>query len=154
MTNMRKIEIIDCCNIEHKIAMMISDNKMDFVDDVYCAIQKNEGLSPNQVKKLQDFRESCNGPIMVHGYYFGDNGSNYIASREFDWTCYDVYESDGNVFIEYSTRVQGDRSCVYNMSKDNYKDIDAALEEIHRMGAWGEFDNKIMSLIWVGRCVY
>lgn len=152
--NMRKIEIIDCCNIEHKISMIISDNKMNFFDDVYCAIKKNEGLSQNQVKKLQSFRESCNGPIMVHGYYFGDNGSNYIASREFDWTCFYVYEADGNVFIEYSTRVHGDRPCVYKMSKDNYKDIDATLDEIHRMESLGEYNNKIMSRIWVGSRIY
>lgn len=151
---MRKIEIIDCCNIEHKIAMMISDDKMCFSDNVYCAIKKNEGLSPNQVTKLQDFRKSCNGPIMVHGYYFGDNGSNYISSREFDRVCFDVYEADGNVFIEYNTRVQGDSPRVYKMSKDNYKNIDGVLDEIHRMESCGESSNKIMSRIWVGRCVY
>lgn len=151
---MTRIEIIDCENANHKIAMMINDDRMDFADDVYLAISKHDGLSSRQIKKLESFRESCNGPIMVRGYYFGDNGSNYIASREFDWIRYDVYETDSNVFIEYSTRIHGDRPCVYNMSKDNYKDIDAALNEIHRLESFGETSNKIMSRIWVGRCVY
>ena len=53
---MKKIEVIDCCNTEHKITMVISDDRMDFVDDVYCALEKNEGLSNKQIKKLQDFR--------------------------------------------------------------------------------------------------
>lgn len=151
---MTRIEIIDCENVNHKIVMMISDERMDFVDDVYCAIKKHDGLSPRQIQKLESFKESCNGPIMVNGYYFGDNGSNYIASREFDWTCFDVYEADSNVFIKYDTRVQGDRPCVYKMSKDNYKDIDTALNEIHRLESFGETSNKIMSRIWMGRRVY
>lgn len=33
---MTRIEIIDCENVNHKIAMMISDERTNFVDDVYC----------------------------------------------------------------------------------------------------------------------
>lgn len=130
---MRRIEIIDCENANHKIAMMISDDRMDFADDVYLAISRREGLSPRQAQKLESFKASCSGPIMVNGYYFDDNESNYIAYREFDWTRYDIYATDCNVFIEYSTRIHGDRGCVYKMSKDKYKGLDSALDEIDTM---------------------
>ena len=99
--------------------MMISENCMDFRDDVYHAISKHTGLSKKQIAKLEDFRESCKGPFMVPGYQFCDNGANYIASREFDWCDYDVYEAEGYVFIQYNTRVQGDSDCVVKMAKDN-----------------------------------
>ena len=67
---MKKIEIVDCCNRNHKIRMMISDSRMDFRDDVYISLEEQKGLSVKQIKKLNEFRNSCNGPIMVGGYYF------------------------------------------------------------------------------------
>lgn len=142
---MKKIEIIDCCNENHKITMMISENCMDFRDDVYHAISKHTGLSETQIAKLEDFRESCKGPFMVPGYQFCDNGADYIASREFDWCDYDVYEAEGYVFIQYNTRVQGDRDCVVKMAKDKYRGLNQAIEDMHE-------DPE--GYYWIGRKVY
>ena len=89
---MKKIEIIDCCNRNHKISMMISDFRLDFADDVYCALEIQEGLSDKQIKKLNDFRKSCPGPIMVDGLYFSDNDAEYLGSKDFYWTCYNFYK--------------------------------------------------------------
>ena len=129
---MKKIDIIDCCNENHKITMMISDNCMDFSDDVYNAIFLHKGLSSRQLVKLEDFRKSCKGPYMVQGYHFFDNGANYVASRVFDWCGYYVFVVDGNVFIEYETRVQGDRPFVVKMAKDNYQGLNKAIEDMQK----------------------
>ena len=148
---MKKIEVIDCCNTEHKITMVISDDRMDFVDDVYCALEKNEGLSNKQIKKLQDFRKSCPGPIMVEGYYFSDNDAIYLGGRDFDWTSYHVYEAQGFIFVHYTTRVQGDRDLVVKVAKDQYKGLKATREDIHRWKAIGQGSFEV---VWSGHKVY
>ena len=95
---MKKIEIVDCCNRYHKISMMISDSRMDFSDDVYMSLENQKGLSDKQIKKLNNFRKSCLGPIMVDGLYFSDNDSEYLGSKNFAWTCYYFYKANGFVF--------------------------------------------------------
>ena len=148
---MKKIEVIDCCNTEHKITMVISDDRMDFVDDVYCALEKNEGLSNKQIKKLQDFRKSCPGPIMVEGYYFSDNDAEYLGGREFDWTSFDFYEAEGFVFAHYKTRVQGDRDFVVKLPKDQYKGLKATREDIH---TWKAIGQGSFEVVWSGHKIY
>ena len=148
---MKKIDIIDCLNSEHKITMMINEDNIDFVDDVYLSIEKHVSLSGKQLKKLQDFRESCPGPIMVKGYYFSPNNSDYIGGREFNWTSYDVYESNGFVFVHYITRIQGDRDFVVKISKDDYKGLNAIINDIH---TWGAIGQSSFNIIWRGHKIY
>lgn len=142
---MTKIEIIDCCNENHKIAMMISEKCMDFQDDVYNAIYLHRDLSPRQIAKLENFRKSCKGPFMVPRYEFCENGADFIASREFQWTNYYVYEAEGYVFIIYNTCIQGDRPCVVKIAKDKYRGINQAIENMH------EYPEDYY---WVGQKIY
>lgn len=148
---MKKIEIIDCCNTEHKITMMIREGYLDFVDDVYCALEKHKGLSSKQIKKLEDFRKSCPGPIIVEGYYFSDNDTNYLGGRDFDWTSYDVYEAQGFVFVHYKTSIQGDRDLVVKVAKDEYKGLDAIREDIH---TWRSIGQRSFKVVWRGHKIY
>ena len=124
---------------------------MDFVDDVYCAIEIGEELSSKQLKKLQDSRKSCPGPIMVEGYYFSDNDAIYLGGRDFDWTSYDFYEADGFVFAHYQTRVQGDRDFVFKLPKDKYKCMKAFREDIHTWRATGQ---RSFEVVWHGHKIY
>ena len=125
---------------------------MDFVDDVYCAIEIGEELSNKQLKKLQDFRKSCPGPIMVKGYYFSDNDAEYLGGRDFDWTSYHVYEAEGFVFVHYTTRVQGDRDLVVKVAKDEYKGLDAIIEDINIWGVLGQ--RGTFEVVWRGHKIY
>ena len=148
---MKKIDIIDCLNSEHKITMMINEDHIDFVDDVYSSIEKHVGLSGKQLKKLQDFRESCPGPIMVKYYYFSPNNSDYLGGRDFDWTSYDFYEAEGFVFAHYKTRVQGDRDFVVKLAKDKYKGMKATREDIH---IWQAIGQGSFEVVWRGHKIY
>lgn len=148
---MTKIDIIDCCNQEHTISLVINDNRMDFVDDVYFAIEKYEGLSPRQVKKLEDFRLSCNGPIMVKNYFFNSNNAEYICSKSSNWVSIDLYEADGFVFAHYLTSVQGDRDFVMRLSKDEYKGLQDIIDNIHWWRVTGDCPYKV---IWIGHKIY
>ena len=148
---MKKIEIIDCCNTEHKITMMISDDRMDFVDDVYCALERHDGLSSKQIKKLEDFRKSCPGPIMVEGYYFSNNNSDYIDGRYFDWNSYDVYQANGFVFVHYKTSIQGDRDLVLKVVKDGYKGLGTIRDDINTWKSIGQCSPEV---IWHGHKIY
>ena len=124
---------------------------MDFVDDVYFTIEKYEGLSPRQVKKLEDFRLSCNGPIMVKNYFFNSNNAEYICSKSSNWVSIDLYEADGFVFAHYLTSVQGDRDFVMRLSKDEYKGLEDIIDNIHRWRVTGDCPYKI---IWIGHKIY
>lgn len=149
--SMRKIEIIDCCNTMHKIAMMISDDRMDFADDVYFALVKNDGLSSKQIKKLEDFRKSCTGPIMVNRYYFGDNNADHIRGCYFNWCSYDVYSAQSFIFVRYITCIEGDRDFVVRVAKDEYKGLDAIIDDIH---TWRAIGSKSFDVVWMGNKIY
>lgn len=144
---MKKIDIIDCCNLEHKISLLINDDRMDFVDDVYFAIESEEGLSLSQVQKLEDFRLSCNGPIMVKDYFFNYNNARYMCDKSSNWVSINLYEADGFVFAHYRTTVQGDRDFVMRLSKDEYKGLDDVVDFIHWWKATGDCPYKV---IWIG----
>ena len=124
---------------------------MDFCDDVYCAIEKLEGLSNKQMKKLQDFRKSCTGPIMVEGCYFSDNDADYLGGRDFDWNSYNVYEAQGFVFVHYKTSIQGDRDSVCKLAKEEYKGLDATIEDIRIFGSIGQ---RSFEVVWSGHKIY
>lgn len=124
---------------------------MDFVDDVYCAIEKHDGLSSNQIKKLEDFRKSCPGPIMVEDYYFSDNGADYLGGLEYDWTSFDAYEADGFVFVHYKTRIQGDRDFVVKIAKDEYKGLKRTCEDFH---IWRAIGQGSLAEMWRGHKIY
>ena len=148
---MKKIEIIDCCNRNHKISMMISDFRMDFADDVYCALEIQEGLSDKQIKKLNDFRKSCHGPIVVDGWYFSDNDAEYLGSKNFDWTCYNFYKADGFVFVHYSTRVQGERDFLFKYALENYNGKGNAIEDFN---LWRSIGQRSFEVVWHGSKIY
>ena len=118
---------------------------MDFSDDVYFAIGKYEGLSKKQVAKIQKFKNECEGPIMVAGAYFDQNNADYKYSREYSWTEYNVYEAQGYIFVEYGTRIQGDRDFVVRLDKDKYTRLDQVIEDIQ--------DDKY-NCIWRGHKIY
>lgn len=124
---------------------------MSFSDDVYHAIEKQEGLSNKQMKKLQDFRKSCPGPIMVKGCYFSDNNADYLGGRDFDWNSYDVYEAQGLVFVHYNTSIQGDRDSVVKIAKEEYKGVYATIEDIH---IWGSMGLRSFEVVWWGHKIY
>ena len=148
---MTKIEIVDCCNFEHKISLMIKEARMELSSDVYFAVGKYEGISSKQAKKIQDFRNSCPGPIMVKDYYCDDNGAQYIEGRDFEWTSYDVYEAAGFIFVHYSTRVQGDHDILARIEKANYKGLESFREDF---GRWRAIGQRNFEVIWRGSKIY
>lgn len=148
---MKKIEIVDCCNINHKISMMISDSRMDFSDDVYISLEKQKGLSDKQIQKLNNFRKSCPGPIMVDGLYFSDNDSEYLGSKNFAWTCFNFYKANGFVFVYYYTMVEGDREFVFKYALENYKGMESAREDFHR---WRTIGQSSFDIVWYGPKIY
>lgn len=118
---------------------------MDFCDDVYHAIGKYDGLSQKQIAKIQKFKNECEGPIMVAGAYFDKNNADHKSSREYSWTEYNVYETQDYIFVEYSTRIQGDSDFVVRLDKDKYTKLDIVIEEIQ--------DGKY-NCIWRGHKIY
>ena len=144
---MKKIEIIDCLNTDHKIALIISERCKCFEADVYFALEKHEGLSNRQIKQLEDFCKSCPGPIMVDGYYFGQNNARWLAPHypNGSW-CYYAYEAKGFVFVHYSTSVFADRCYAIKVAKDMYKGMDWIEHDLDKWAIDG-----YSSLVWQGR---
>lgn len=140
---MRKIELINCENFSHKIALMISDG-------AYYAIAEHEGLSDRQVAKLKAFEQSCPGPYMVPGLYYSDNRAHEIACREFDFSTIYVYSGEIYFHIEVHKRIQGQRSEAYRIPKEHYKGLDSILEDISMMNFNGESEAGHLSRIWQG----
>ena len=148
---MKKIEIVDCCNRNHKIRMMISDSRMDFRDDVYISLEEQKGLSVKQIKKLNEFRNSCNGPIMVGSYYFSENDSECLGSLFYRWTSYHFYKADGFVFVHYVTSVEGDRDFVFKYALENYKGMENARDDFNR---WRAIGQRSFDIVWYGSKIY
>ena len=146
---MRKIDIIDCENFEHKISLRINEDCIDFVDDVYHALS-GKTLSKGQAKKLHDFRESCNGPIMVPHYQYDYNSTDIIAEKGLIY----AYKTEKYIHLEWQTNIQGHRPDAYRIAVNDYKGLEDLLEKIHMMCFYG--DDKLGSLerIWTGRKVY
>lgn len=147
---MRKIELIDCENFSHKIALMISDDRMDFRDDVYCAITEHEGLSDRQIAKLEAFEQSCPGPYMVPGLYYSDNGAEAIPCRKFDFSTIYACRGESYVHIEVCKSIVGQRGEAYRIPKEHYKGLDSILEDISMMNFNGESEAGHLSRIWQG----
>lgn len=146
---MRKIELIDCENFSHKIALMISDDKGTFY-----AIAEHEGLSDRQIAKLEAFEQSCPGPYMVPGLYYSDNRTHEIVCSESDFSTIYVYSGESYIHIEFHKRIQGQRSEAYRIPKEHYKGIDSILEDISMMNFNGESEAGYLSRIWQGPVIY
>ena len=146
---MKKIEIIDCENFEHKISLIIAENCVDFADDVYHALS-DKTLPKGQAKKLHDFRVSCSGPIMVPNYHYDSNLADIIEAKGLIY----VYGTGKYIHIEIGTNIQGRNPQAYRTPISDYKGLIEILDDIHRMSFYGGDKLDTLERIWVGRKVY
>lgn len=146
---MRKIDIIDCENFEHKISLIIKEYRLEFVDSIYYALS-GRTLSKGQAKKLQDFEMSCNGPIMVPNYYYYYNSMDIIAEKDLIF----AYRTEKYIHVEWGTNIQGDRPCAYRIPVHDYKGFEDLLEKIHMMCFYGDDKRGTLERIWTGTKVY
>lgn len=146
---MRKIDIIDCENFEHKISLMIKEDCMDFADDVYHALS-GKTLSKAQVKKLQGFRELCNGPIMVPHYHYDNNSTDIIVENGLIY----AYKTEKYIHLEWDTNIQDHRPAAYRIPVHDYKGFEDLLEKIQMMCFYGDSKFGTLEQIWTGRKVY
>lgn len=151
---MTKIEIIDCEDFNHKINMMIDDSQADLIDAIYFSIEKNIGISKSQIKKLDLFKKSCKGPIMVHDYSYIDNGAKEIYSRDFDFSSIHVYLGEFYIHIYERVKISGKYDIAYRIPKDKYIDIEQIRENISIMKFQGLKEYDSLSYIWHGQKVY
>ena len=144
-----KIKIFDCSDFNHNLTMIIPDLGYNPRENVYCVLEKHDGLSPRQIAKLEAFKQSCRGLYMVPWQICGSIHQP-IFRKEFFFNAIEVYQAGNYVHILCRTSVQGQREYAYRVRASVYN-YERAVAEILKAQEVG--DSDYVTEVWCGRNV-